>query len=100
MDLSHVRLRALRGTPLQDPKVRGVVVAAAGAIAERTGIAIAEIRADDEGVTVAIAADKLAALGFLAELRRSTNAWYAGKHPGESLWGEAPPPGDDVHADQ
>ncbi len=89
MEPSVVRLRALAGTPLADASVRGMVVATAHAIAERTGARIRAIDASNDAVTVAIEVDKLAAMGFLAELRRVTGAWYARKHPGRELWGAA-----------
>jgi D-glycero-D-manno-heptose 1,7-bisphosphate phosphatase len=85
---STVRLRALDGTPMRDAKVRATVMSTAAAIAERTGIALLAIEADDRSVTVTIDADRIAGLGFLAEVRRLTGAWYAGKHGGASLWGE------------
>lgn len=88
MDVSTIRLRALSGAPLADAKVRGVVLSTAQAIAERTGVVVEEISASDDAVTVTIAADKIAGMGFLAELRRLTNAWYAQKNQGASLWGE------------
>ena len=88
METSTVRLRALSGTPLADTKVRDTVLAAAQALAERTGFAILGINSEPDSVTVWIAADKLAALGFLAELRRTTNTWFSAKHDGQSLWGE------------
>lgn len=89
MEPSTVRLRALSPTasPLADPRVRETVLASAHAIAERTGVAISDLHAGDDHVTVTIHADKLAALGFLAELRRTTERWYAAKHQGGTLWG-------------
>lgn len=88
MDVSTIRLRALSGAPLADAKVRGVVLSTAEAIAERTGIVVQAISASDDAITLTIATDKIAGMGFLAELRRLTNAWYAQKHPGASLWGQ------------
>ncbi len=85
---SSITLRSLSGAPLHDERVRAIVEATARAIAERTGIALRGISMADDAVTVELAADRLAALGFAAELRRLTGAWYAGKHAGESLWGE------------
>jgi len=85
---STVRLRALSGTPVTDARVRATVLSTAHAIAERTGVELLAVEASDDAVTATIAVDKLAAMGFLAELRRLTNAWYAGKHAGGSLWGE------------
>ena len=90
MDVSKVRLRALSGKPLADARVKSTVVATARAIAERTGVQVLDIEADDAAVTVTLGIDKLACVGFLAELRRLTNAWYAGKHHGVSLWGDEP----------
>ncbi|MCK6475847.1 MAG: HAD-IIIA family hydrolase [Phycisphaerales bacterium] len=87
-----VRLRATSGAPLAEARNRATVIAAAGAIAERTGIGLLSIHADDESVTVTLDTDRIAAIGFLAELRRSTNAWYAGRISGGTLWGEDPAP--------
>ena len=86
MTASRVRLRALDGEPLADERVRETVVATARAIAERTGVAIGAVEAEPGSITVTLAGDKLAAMGFLAELRRLTNAWYEQRH-GISLWG-------------
>ena len=91
--MTSLRLRAITGYPLADDRVRGTVIATANAIAERTGVAIGSVLADGDSVLVEIEGDQLAAVGFLAELRRLTNAWYEGKF-GESLWGE-PPSGEE-----
>lgn len=95
METSTVRLRALAGAPLADAKVRGVVVSTAHAIAERTGVALLDVVAADDSITVTIGAGRIEGLGFLAELRRITGAWFRGKHPGESLWGEVDVKHDD-----
>ncbi len=87
--VSSITLRAIQGAPLRDERIRSTVEATARAIAERTGIDLRGISMDDDAVTVELGADRLAALGFAAELRRVTGAWYAGKHAGESLWGQA-----------
>lgn len=89
METSTVRLRALSGTPLADEKVRAVVIAAAQALAERTGVTLLGLDAAPDSLTVTLAADKIAALGFLAELRRNTGAWYRARNPDSELWGEA-----------
>jgi hypothetical protein len=88
-EFSRVRLRALTGAPLRDARVRETVVSSAHAIAERTGVTLAAIDADDEGVTVTLPLDKIAAMGFLAELRRVTEQWHV-KRTGRTLWGEPP----------
>jgi len=91
---STVRLRALEGRPLDDPVVRDTVIATAHAIGERTGINIVSVDSEGDAVVTTLAADNLAALGFLAELRRLTEAWYAKKF-GEPLWGRGPAPGEE-----
>jgi len=95
MDTSTVRLSAQRGSPLDDPRVRSTVEATARAILERTGVPLRGLASDGASLTVTIEADKIAAMGFLAELRRLTNAWYEGKFKAGTLWGpdpERPPP--------
>lgn len=86
-----MRMRALQGAPLADPRTRATVIATAGAIAERTGIPLIAVQADNESLTISLAADRLAGLGFLAELRRATNTWYSARNNGDSLWGEPAP---------
>lgn len=92
---STVRLRALSGSPLADERVRALVVATANAIAERNGVELIALAAEPSSITVTLRIDRLAALGFLAELRRLTNAWYSAKHRAGPLWGELPPSEDD-----
>lgn len=92
LDTSTVRLRAVSGTPLDELIVRDMVVSAAEALAEREGVTITDIHTTTDSVTLTLSVDRLAALGFLAELRRHTNAWYEGKYRDGPLWG-TPPPG-------
>ena len=87
--MTSLRLRAITGYPLANERVRETVVATANAIAERTGVSLGSVNADGDSVRVEIDAGEVVAVGFLAELRRLTNAWYEGKF-GESLWGEPP----------
>jgi hypothetical protein len=87
MDVSSVRLRALSGEPLNDEAVRGMVVAAAQGLAERSGVVIRALTTEPDALLLTIEIDKLAAMGFLAELRRTTDAWHKRRH-GSSLWGE------------
>ena len=84
-----VRLRAATGYPLSDERVRETVVATANAIAEPTGVTVDSVHADGDSVAVALEADEIVSVGFLAELRRLTNNWYETKY-GESLWGDPP----------
>ena len=98
-DTCRMKLTAREGTPLADDAVARTVIATAHAIAERTGVPLLEIVHDERSVTVRLAADKLAGLGFLAELRRLTNNWFAARGgtlagtPEETkpeLWGDPP----------
>lgn len=91
---STITLRALSGQPLHDPKVRDIVIATARAIAERNGVDLMSLTATDESITAELAANRLAALGFAAELRRVTGAWFMHKSGGQSLWGEPVEPDD------
>ncbi len=77
--------------PLADHDTRRTVEAAARAIAERTGVMLVTLELDDRSVTATLAAHRLAALGFMAELRRTTNDWYAHRHGGRPLWTRTDP---------
>lgn len=91
-DESKVRLRAVSGTPLDDEGVRGVVVSAARALAERSGVEVKKLETTRDAITLTLGIDRLAALGFLMELRRQTNTWYEAKYRDGPLWG-TPRPG-------
>lgn len=84
-----ITLRALEGAPLEDEMVRRTVVAAARAIAERNGVSLLRLEAGPDRVIATLAAPRLAAIGFAAELRRVTSEWYRRKAGVEHLWGEA-----------
>lgn len=92
---ASVTLRALAGEPLRDEQVRAMVQATAHAIAERQGVGVLRLRCEPDRITVELAADRIVAIGFAAELRRLTTAWYAHKHGDAALWGEAQRDEDD-----
>jgi hypothetical protein len=94
-DEATLRLRALEGCPMDDPVVRDTVIATAHAIAERTGVVVRGVTTDADSITVTLEIDKLAALGFMAELRRLTNAWYEKKFREGPLWGTAKEHGEE-----
>lgn len=77
--------------PLADEKIRRTVEATASAIAERTGVRLIELKASDTNITATLATHKLAALAFMAELRRATNRWHHA-HTGKHLWPSANDP--------
>lgn len=88
--VSSVVLRALDGAPLGDERIRDLVIAAARSLAERHGLDVLDVRADPDRLTCVLATDRIVAMGFAAELRRTTETWYARKFDGASLWGEPP----------
>ena len=82
-----IRLRALSGTPLDEPVVRSTVEAAAYALAERSGLRITFMGIDNTSLTVTLDCDQLGAIGFMAQLRHDTNSWYEHKYHDGPLWG-------------
>lgn len=88
MPTTRVTLRALEGTPLQHENIRTMVIATAEALAERQGLRITQIEADEASVTATVAAERIVAIGFAAELRRLTTNWYRHKFGVDTLWGE------------
>lgn len=83
--------------PLADEAIRSMVVATARAIAERTGIELLDLRAQPRGIEATIAGPEVVAVGFVAELRRLTNAWHRSR-TGRDLWPSATNPGEDQQA--
>jgi len=86
--ISEVTLHALEGTPLKHDAIREMVLATAHAIAERQGVNLINIKADDASVTVQVEGEEIIAIGLVAELRRLTSNWYCHKFGVDSLWGE------------
>jgi hypothetical protein len=87
-DVTEITLRALEGTPLADTAIRDMVVATAHAIAERQGIEVIQIDADDDHITVRLHTGRVEAVGLALELRKLTTRWYTQKYGEETLWGE------------
>ena len=86
-----ITLRALDGAPsppLSDPTVRRTVLSAATALAERNGVKILTLDATNDALTTTLEAPRLVAIGFAAELRRITTAWYRHRTGIDHLWGE------------
>lgn len=93
-EASTVRLRALFGKPLADAELAQAVQAAASQLAQRAGIVLHGMQTDATSVTLTLGCDKLTALGFLTELRATTNAWYEEKYEAGPLWGNMPEEGN------
>jgi hypothetical protein len=92
---SAVTLRALQGHPLREAHIRDMVIASARAIAERHGVLMLDLLAEDDRITVTLGGGRIVAIGFAAELRRVTNAWYSRKYREATLWGEPDHDGPD-----
>ncbi len=86
---SSIVLRALTGGPLAHQETRNTVASAARAIAERNGVTLESLTVLDDRVRATLVGEEIVAVGFAAELRRSTEGWYRAHH-GSSLWGAAP----------
>lgn len=87
------RLTAVAGKPLADPAILATVLAAAHALAERTGVRITFLTHDPRSLTLTLAADQITALGFVSELRATTNTWYEKKYDTGPLWPTHEPEG-------
>ncbi len=66
-------------------RTRETVIAAAYGIAERTGVELRDVQADDDRLTVEVRGSLLIAMALLAELRRSTEQWHT-SHGDGPLW--------------
>ena len=55
-------------------------------VAERTGVELTGLRVDGASLTAELAGPPIVGVGFAAELRRHTDAWYR-RHHGMGLWG-------------
>ncbi len=97
--VTSVTLRALEGLPLKDPRIRDMVVATAESLAERNGVQVLDISTEPDHIAVTLAAARLVAIGFAAELRRLTTRWYTRKFGVSTLWGEPPEEHDDDEPD-
>lgn len=86
---TSVTLRAAIGYPLADDRVRETVVSAARALAERQGVEIVRLNVGGDQITVTLIGPEVVGVGFAAELRRTTEAWYVKRTGAQSLWGPA-----------
>lgn len=87
-EVSAVDLRPLEEGALDDARTRETVLASARSIAEQHGVPLVELGLASGALRLGVRADRLVALGFAAEVRRATNAWYRAR-TGSALW-----PGD------
>ena len=85
---SIITLRALQGAALRELNIRSMIEATAHSLAERNDVDMHRLIDGDDSITVELGCDRLAALGFAAELRRLTTSWYTRKFGAGTLWGE------------
>jgi hypothetical protein len=97
-ETTKVSLRAQFGDPLNNDETRGIVVSTAHAIAERIGVPVVAITTDPNALHAQLVCDRVAAIGFAAELRRLTEQWYRSKYE-ITLWGETPLDEDTTYTD-
>ncbi len=83
-ETNSARILALPGR-LHDAQTREIVRVTAHALAERAGVRLAQFTVDESGVAFDIVGAEIVALGFAAELRRTTSHW-AQSHGAGPLW--------------
>jgi uncharacterized protein GlcG (DUF336 family) len=77
-----------------DDRTRAMIIAAAEATAERTGVTLHAATFDDEGLLLVVDGPMLIAFGLAAEVRRSTDRWHR-ERTGLALWMAPDPPPDE-----
>lgn len=88
--LTTLTLRAVSAALLEDARTRSTVLASVRGAADRAGVRAPEVAVQDGVLRVTLAADRLAGLGLLMEIRRATNRWHQARQ-GVPLWaGEEP----------
>jgi len=92
IERSTLTLRSVSGEPLADTATREAVIAHAHGMAERSGLILESLATSPTSIILTLRCDRLAGVGFLAELRRITNGWYESRYHDGPLWG-TPPPG-------
>jgi len=92
-EVAAVDLRPLEDGALDDARTRETVLASARSIAEQHGVPLVELGVAGGALRLGVRADRLVSLGFAAEVRRATNAWYRAR-TGSALWPGDVGPGD------
>ena len=87
-EVTQITLRALDGEPLLDDRIRDMVIASATALAERHGLSVLGTETTPTSITLTLSTGRIEAIGFAAELRRTTTRWYTQKYGEATLWGE------------
>lgn len=72
-------------------EIADTVISTARALAERHGMRLISIGVHDGQLVAHLVASRLAAVGFMSEVRRTTNDW-ARSHKGRPIWPDGPRP--------
>ncbi len=81
-----VTLHAAEPGSLADRATRLALDATARALAERTGVRLVSLEWTADQVTATVEGAEVIALGFAAEWRRTTSAWWRSRGESGSLW--------------
>jgi len=81
-----VTLHAAQHESLNDPRLREAITAAAESLAERTGVRLASLTFTPSHITATVEGGEIVALGFIAELRRTTERWWHARGASGALW--------------
>ena len=84
-----VTLHAAPEVDLREPRLREAITAAAESLAERTGVRLAALEWGTQGVTATVEGGEIVALGFVAELRRTSDRWWRAHGGSGPLWAGA-----------
>ncbi len=76
-------------------EVADTVISTARALAERHGTRLVSIGIRDGQLDARLVTSRLAAVGFMSEVRRTTNDW-ARSHKGRPIWPDGPRPDSDA----
>jgi D-glycero-D-manno-heptose 1,7-bisphosphate phosphatase len=84
-----VTLHAAAGVNLRETRLRETVAAMAESLAERTGVRLAGLDWNTHSLTATVQGGEIVALGFAAELRRASDAWWRSHGGSGPLWAGA-----------
>ena len=84
-----ITLHASPEVDLRESRLRATVSAMAESLAERTGVHLAGLDWNTHSITATVEGGEIVALGFAAELRRSTDRWWRAHGGSGPLWAGA-----------
>ena len=84
-----ITLHASPEVDLRESRLRATVCAMAESLAERTGVRLAGLDWNTHSITATVEGGEIVALGFAAELRRSTDRWWRAHGGSGPLWAGA-----------